>query len=154
MAQERWNFKPILNLNSGHSCSGWMPLHLTTWLVQKLCDGCNRQAMGCPLQFAFYELLSCSLSTSRLLFGLFVFLLNDRKQREDNFGIAVILIYFFTKDLVLHFVKTINSNNIINIQLNERKCNLSPLQQHHLISSPVNKFKGFQFSSQTLALLS
>lgn len=72
--------------------------------------------MGCPLQFAFYELLSCSLSTSRLLFGLFVFLLNDRKQREDNFGIAVLLIYFFKKDLVLHFVKTINSN-IINIQL-------------------------------------
>ena len=39
-------------------------------------------------------------------------------KREDHFGIAVLLIYFFTKDfLVLHFVKTIDSNNIINIQL-------------------------------------
>lgn len=45
--------------------------------------------------------------------------LYDRKQREDNFGISFFFfsIYLFKKvhDLVLHFVKSINSN--INIKL-------------------------------------
>lgn len=52
---------------------------------------------------------------------------NDRKHREDHFGISVIFfIYFFTKVCFsfAFFVKTINSN--INIQLNLKEEKKTP----------------------------
>lgn len=61
--------------------------------------------------------------------------LNDRKQREDYFGISVLfLIYFFTKDvLVLHFVKTINSNINIQLKLKENIFSMLCVLQHSTI---------------------
>lgn len=63
--------------------------------------------------------------------------LNDRKQSEEYFGISVIFIYFFTKVhvLILHFVKTINSNINIQLKPKENIFRLCPSTQHHLISS-------------------
>lgn len=47
------------------------------------------------------------------------------------------LIYIFTKVhvLVLHFVKTINSNIIIQLKLKDNIFSMCPSTQHHLISS-------------------
>lgn len=47
------------------------------------------------------------------------------------------LIYIFTKShvLVLHFVKTINSNIIIQLKLKDNIFSMCPSTQHHLISS-------------------
>lgn len=61
-----------------------------------------------------YECLSCSLSTSRLLFG---FCMTESKGRITLEYLFFFSIYLFKKvhDLVLHFVKSINSN--INIKL-------------------------------------
>lgn len=86
------------------------------------------KVVGCHLQFALSPLL---LSVDRKIafwYFLFYFFLNDRKQREDYFGISVILshiilyksLWFFFLDL--HFVKTINS--IINIQLKPKEKHL------------------------------
>lgn len=78
--------------------------------------------------------------------------LNDRKQREDYFGISVIffLIYFFTKKsscLVLHFVKTINSNINIQLKLKENIFSMLSVLQHSTIllalSQHIFFFLGF-----------
>lgn len=63
--------------------------------------------------------------------------LNDRKRRKDYFGISVLfLIYFFTKVhvLILHFVKTINSNINIQLKLKENIFSMLCVLQHSTIA--------------------
>lgn len=76
--------------------------------------------------------------------------LNDRKQREDYFGISVIffLIYFFTKKsscLVLHFVKTINSNINIQLKLKENIFSMLSVLQHSTILLALSQHIFFFF---------
>lgn len=61
--------------------------------------------------------------------------LNDRKQREDYFGISVIFNIFLYKKfvLVLHFVKTINSNINIQLKLKENIFSMLCVLQHSTI---------------------
>lgn len=62
--------------------------------------------------------------------------LNDRKQREDYFGISVIFNIFLYKKsscLVLHFVKTINSNINIQLKLKENIFSMLSVLQHSTI---------------------
>lgn len=61
--------------------------------------------------------------------------LYDRKQREDNFGISFFLIYLFKKvhDLVLHFVKSINSNINIKLKVKENIFSMLRVLQHSTV---------------------
>lgn len=62
--------------------------------------------------------------------------LYDRKQREDNFGISFFFsIYLFKKvhDLVLHFVKSINSNINIKLKVEENIFSMLRVLQHSTV---------------------
>lgn len=123
-----------------HRYSEWLSIATMAKFVSDVCSLCksgglvqvsSRGMSSFFLQFALGPLL---LSVDLKIAFWF---LNDRKQSEEYFGISVIFIYFFTKVhvLILHFVKTINSNINIQLKPKENIFRLCPSTQHHLISS-------------------
>lgn len=94
----------------------------------KPCGLVQVSSYGMSFTVCIYERLLLSVDLK-----IAFWFLNDRKQREDYFGISVIFNIFLYKSFILHFVKTINSNINIQRKLKENILSMLCVLQHSTI---------------------